>query len=291
MFPAQFDYVRAESVDDAVSLLAEHGDRDVELLAGGHSLLPTIKSGLAAPDVLVDVSGLEELSTIEVGEDTSTIGATTTYVAVNNHADLAHAVPDVVETVAAIGDRQVRNVGTVGGNIAHADPASDLPGVVLAADATLHITGPDGDREVSADDFFIAMYTTDVGPDEVLTAVEIPNLGEHDSGAYVKRSSPSSGYAMIGVAARVFTDGETITDARVAANGAFETARRLEPVEDALIDASIGEDLAADAAAQATADVEEWELMDDVQVSSDFRGHLLEVYTERALDRVFDRLG
>lgn len=291
MFPAAFDYVRADSVDDAVSLLTEHGDGDVELLAGGHSLLPTIKSGLAAPDVLVDLSGVEELATIEVDDDTSTIGATTTYVEVTDHADLAHAVPDFAEAVAAIGDRQVRNVGTVGGNIAHADPASDLPGVILAADATLHVTGPDGDRAVSADDFFLAMYTTDVGPAEVLTAVELPNLGEHDTGVYVKRSSPSSGYAMIGVAARVFTDGETITDARVAANGAFETARRLEPVEDALVDASITEEVAADAAARATEDVEEWELMDDVQVSSDFRGHLLEVYTERALDRAFDRLG
>ena len=290
MFPAAFEYERATTVDEAVSLLADHQDVDVELLAGGHSLLPTIKSGLAAPDVLVDVSDVAELAGISVDERSSTIGATTTYVDVTTHDELASVAADFVEAVAMIGDRQVRNVGTVGGNIAHADPASDLPGVVLAADATMHITGPNGERAVPADEFFLAMYTTDVGPNDVLTAVELPNLGPHDAGTYVKRSSPSSGYAMIGVAVRLFTDGGTITDARVAVNGAFETARRLHPVEDALIDASPSDDLAADAGARATEDVESWELMEDVHVSSEFRGHLLGVYTERAVEQALDRI-
>lgn len=291
MFPDEFDYYRASDVDEAIDLLAEHADAETELLAGGQSLLPTIKSGLASPEVVVDISGIDELAGIEVREDAVTFGAGTTYVDALDHDDAMTACPDFMETVAEIGDLQVRNVGTIGGNLAHADPASDLPGAALAADATFHVRGPDGERTIDAEDFFVAMYTTALGPTDVLTSVEVPTLAETDAGAYVKKSSPSSGYAMIGVAVRLRTDGAEITDARVAANGAFEMARRLPPVEEALVGRAVDDtSLPAEAGAEATTGVEEWELMDDVQVSSEFRGHLLEVYTERALERARDRI-
>ncbi len=291
MFPNKFDYVRATSVAEAIDLLEEYADADTEILAGGHSLLPTIKSGLASPEVVVDISGLDELAGLEIGPETTTFGATTTYADVLHTDGVYDAVPDVAETVEVIGDRQVRNAGTMGGNLAHADPASDLPAVVVAADATIQIQGPDGERAVPASEFFIAMYTTDLGPSELITAIEVPNVGDDEGATYVKKKSPSSGYAMVGVAARLRTDGDSIEAARLAANGAFDHAQRLEAAEDALVGATVTDDLAATAAGAATDGVEEWELMDDIQVSSDFRGQLLEVYTERAIQQALDRVG
>lgn len=291
MFPDAFDYYRAEDLSEAVDLLVEHADGEVELLAGGQSLLPTMKSGLASPSVVIDISGVPELSGIDVDEEATTFGAGTTYADAIDREEVADQCPGFMDAVEIIGDRQVRNVGTIGGNIAHADPASDLPGAALAAGATLHLHGPDGEQTIPADDFFIAMYTTALGSTEILTAVEVPHVGETGTGAYVKKSSPSSGYALIGVAVRLETEADEITNARLAANGAFETARRLEPVEDVLIGRSLEAlDLAESAAGEATTDVEGWELMDDVQVSSEFRGQLLEVYTERAIDKALERI-
>lgn len=288
MYPSQFDYYRADTVEEAIDLLADH-DGDVELLAGGHSLLPTMKSGLASPDVLIDIGGIDAMSGIDMADDTVTIGATTNYAEIASSEDLQGAAPALADAVAAVGDIQVRNRGTIGGNLAHADPAADPPAAALASNATIHLTGPDGDRRVDADDFFIAMYTTDVAEGELVTAVEIPTLGAGDAGAYVKKASPSSGYAMVGVAARLRTDGDTIDSARVAANGALDHATRLAPVEDHLEGRGLDDGIAGAAAEHATDDVEDWELMDDIQASAEYRAQLLEVYTERALARAVDR--
>lgn len=290
MFPSDFDYYRASSVEEAVELLAEHQDAETQVLAGGHSLLPTMKSGLASPDVVVDISDISELTGVTISDDSTTIGAGTTYVDVLAHPDITTVCPDLAETLEVVGDRQVRNAGTVGGNLAHADPASDIPGVAVAADADLRVAGPDGERTVPAEDFFIAMYTTALEATDLLTEVEFPNVGATDGAAYVKKSSPSSGYAMIGVAARLGTDGDVITEARLAANGAFDHPQRLTPVEDALIDTPVDAIDARAVADHATDGVESWELMDDIQVSGEFRAHLLEVYTGRAIERSLERL-
>jgi carbon-monoxide dehydrogenase medium subunit len=291
MYPDQFDYRRAESVADALDLLAEHGDEEAELLAGGHSLLPTMKSGLASPDVLIDVSEVPDLTGVETDGDATTVGAMTTYADVVADEDVHEHCPAFAAAVEEIGDVQVRNRGTIGGNLAHADPASDLPGAALAADATIHAEGPDGERTIPADEYFLAMYTTALAEDELLTAVEIPNADEGDAGAYAKKASPASGYAMVGVAVRLHTDGETIEEARVGANGAFTEGRRLEPVEEALAGSDVdAEDLAADAGGRATEGVEDWELMEDMQASAEFRGRLLEAYAERAIDDALDRV-
>jgi len=274
MYPAPFDYYRAGSVEEALDLLEEHADAETELLAGGHSLLPTLKTGLASPDVLVDIGSIPGLDGVETGDGTTTFGALTNYATLADSEAAWENCTALAEATSEVGDVQVRNAGTIGGNLAHSDPAADPPAAALAADATLHVTGRDGERTIAAADFFVAMYATALD----------------DVGAYVKKPSPSSGYAMVGVAVRLETDGERVESARVAANGALDHATRLGPVEDALADAPLSDaDVAADAAAHATDDVEEWQLMDDLQASPEFRANLLEVYTERAIERAFDR--
>lgn len=288
MYPAQFEYYEANSVEEALGLLDEHEDREVELLAGGHSLLPTMKTGLASPDVLIDMGGIDDLVGIENGGGSVTIGALTRYADVAKSDVVHEAAPAVGEAAAAIGDIQVRNRGTVGGNIAHSDPASDLPGAVLASNATVHVQGPDGNREIPIDDFFLGMYMTGLEEDEILTGVELPSLGD-GVGVYLKKPSPSSGYAMIGVAAVLELDGGTVSSARVAANGAIDHAVRLDPVESALQGESLDSDVIEDAAEQAADDLDETLLLDDIQASSEYRAQLLRVYTRRALEAAADR--
>ena len=288
MFPAQFDYYKASSVSEALDLMEEHADEGAEILAGGHSLLPTMKSGLANPGALIDISGIGAISGIETDGDTTTIGATTNYVDVANSAELAENVSVFPNAVEQVGDVQVRNRGTVGGNLAHADPASDLPAAALAADATIVVEGRDGEREIPVDDFFLGMYATEVGEDELLTGIRLPHAPEI-GGAYAKKPSPSSGYAMVGVAAALEVDGDEVTAARVAANGVMDHGVRLEPVEDALIGGPANEDSLADAADHAGDDLDEMLMMDDVQASAEFRAHLLTVYTKRALGEAVEK--
>lgn len=291
MYPASFDYHRPGSVDEALELLADHADEEVEVLAGGHSLIPTMKSGLANPDIIVDIGHIEDLRGIEIDGDATVVGALTPYVDVANDESLAEHVEVVAEAAGAIGDIQVRNMGTMGGNLAHSDPASDLPAAALAADATLHARGPEGERTIPVDEFFVAMYATALEPGELLTAVELPHAADGTGGAYVKKSSPSSGYAMVGVAAVIEIDGDEIAGARVAANGALDHAARLEAVEEALVGEALESDVAEAAGEHATDGVEEWELMDDLQASGEFRANLLRVYTARAVGAAIERAG
>jgi len=289
MYPSQFEYHRAEDVDHAIELLAEHPD--AELLAGGHSLIPTMKSGLASPDVVIDIGGLDDLRGIQHGDEAARVGALTTYATVTGSEDLWEDVTVVAEAAGAVGDVQVRNMGTLGGNIAHSDPASDLPAAALAADATIRVRGPDGERAVDADDFFVGMYTTGLEADELLTSVALPTHGDGTASAYVKRPSPSSGYAMVGVAAVLDTDDGEIESARVACNGVMDHAVRLDPVEADLAGAPLEEAVLASAAERAAEDLDEFMVMEDAQASADFRTDLLEVFTERALAEAAERVG
>lgn len=287
MYPNQFDYYRAGSVQEALDLLSEHAERETELLAGGHSLLPTMKTGLASPDVLIDIGNIESLQGIDAHGDTLSIGAMSTYADVANSEAAREAAPAFTAAAAAVGDVQVRNVGTVGGNIAHADPASDLPGAAIASNASFVLEGPDGERKVEADDFFLGMYATDVGPDEILTQVTIPTA-DGATGTYAKKPSPASGYAMVGVAGLLETDGGTINSASVGANGVMDHGVRLDPVEDALEGRSLSDDVIADAASRATEGLDETMMMEDIQATAEFRAQLLGVYTERALREAAD---
>ncbi|SDY94115.1 FAD binding domain-containing protein [Halopenitus persicus] len=282
MFPDEFDYYEATSVDEAIDLLAEHSGAETELLAGGHSLLPAMKSGLSSPDVLIDVGGIDDLHGVSVDGDTLVVGAMTSYSDLLD-ADAAHKhAPAFAAAVGQVGDEQVRNRGTIGGNLAHADPASDLPGAALASDATIVAEGPNGEREIPIDDYFFGMYATALDPGELVTRVEIPSAAGA-AGAYAKKPSPSSGYAMVGIAALVETDGGTVTSARVGANGVLDHGVRLEAVEEALVGGSLDQESIEAAAAVATDGIDEAMMMSDLQASAEFRATLLEAYTKRAL--------
>ncbi|GAB3670394.1 FAD binding domain-containing protein [Halopiger thermotolerans] len=289
MYPDEFDYYEATTVEEAIELLEDHAMEETELLAGGHSLLPAMKTGLSSPDVLIDLGGVDALHGVAVDGETLTVGAMSRYSDLLD-ADAAHEhAPALTAAVEQVGDRQVRNRGTIGGNLAHADPASDLPAAALVSDATLVAQGPDGERTIPADEFYYGMYATDLGPAEILTRVEVPSAGDA-VGTYAKKPSPSSGYAMVGVAALLMVDDGTVTSARIGANGATDHGVRLEPVEDALTGESLDEETIAAAAEHATDDVDAALLMDDLQASGEFRAQLLEVYTERALEKAVDRL-
>jgi len=288
MYPDEFDYYEAETVSEAIDLLDEHAMEETELLAGGHSLLPAMKTGLSSPDVLIDIGDVDELHGVDVDGDTLSVGAMTRYSELLD-VDAAHEhAPALTAAVEQVGDRQVRNRGTIGGNLAHADPASDLPGAALASDATLVVHGPDGERTIPAEDFFFGMYATDVGPSEILTRVELPSATDA-IGTYAKKPSPSSGYAMVGVSALLTVDDGTVTSARVGANGVMDHGVRLDAVEEALVGERLDDAAIASAAARATDGLDTALMMDDLQASGEFRAQLLEVYTERALERAAER--
>ncbi|MFB6228610.1 MAG: xanthine dehydrogenase family protein subunit M [Halobacteriales archaeon] len=291
MYPDQFEYHSAESVSEAVDLLSQNPD--AELIAGGHSLLPTMKAGLASPDALVDIGDVDGLDGIDHrdGDGISRVGAMTRYADVADDDTLWSESMVVAEAASRIGDVQVRNRGTVGGNIAHADPASDLPAAMLAADATVHVEGHDGEREVDIDDFFLGMFDTAVSEDEVLTAIDLPHGGADTAGAYEKKPSPSSGYAMVGVAARVSLNGDTVSDARIAANGVMDHGTRLSDVEDVVEGATLDEETVEDARDAAGDSLDKYMIMEDQQASAEFRLQLLSVYTERALTTAGERAG
>ena len=204
MYPAQFDYVRATSVAEALQLLSQH--EDAKLIAGGHSLIPMMKLRLAQPPTVIDIGRIAELKGITVAGGNVRIGALSTHNEIGNSSELAEHAPFVAEAARHIGDNQVRNRGTIGGNIAHADPGSDLPATLIASGATIHLQGSGGERSVAATDFFIDLLTTDLGEDEVVTAIEVPSLAAKDGktgSAYLKFEHPASGYAVVGAAAWV----------------------------------------------------------------------------------------
>ncbi|MFB6130158.1 MAG: xanthine dehydrogenase family protein subunit M [Salinigranum sp.] len=289
MYPDSFEYHRAESVGDALELLSAHPE--AEILAGGHSLLPTMKSGLSSPEALIDVGDLDELRGVETADGTTSIGALTTYATAANSQVVCENAAVLAEAASRVGDVQVRNRGTVGGNVAHADPASDLPGATIAADATMVLRGPDDERRVPSGEFFFGMYATDVAEDELLTRIEVPSRPDA-VGAYAKKPSPSSGYAVVGVAASLAVDDDgAVSDVRVAANGATDRGVRLEPVEEALAGETLDAETIEAAAAVAADGLEEATMMDDLQASAAFRAQLLRAYAERALTEAAERAG
>lgn len=282
MYPDRFDYYAPGSIEAVIDRLQEHEPAETELLAGGHSLLPAMKTGLSSPAVLIDLGGVDELHGVSVDGDTLSIGAMTRYSELLDVEAAHDHAPAFTAAVQRIGDRQVRNRGTVGGNLAHADPAADLPGAALASAATLVARGPDGTREIPIDDFYFGMYATDLGPTELLTRIEVPSATDA-VGAYAKKPSPSSGYAMVGVAVQLTIDGGTVSSASVGANGVMDHGVRLEPVEDALEGEALDADTIEAAAEVATAELDTAMMMDDLQASGEFRAQLATVYTERAL--------
>ena len=277
MYPADFDYHRPESVSDAIKLLKDNPE--AKLLAGGHSLLPVMKLRLAQPSALVDISRLSELSGVREDGGAIVIGANTTYHELMASDVIKQKLPVLAEASDQVGDVQVRNKGTIGGAAAHADPASDLPAVLLALDAEIKTVSSSGEKTHKATDFFVDMFTTALQPDEVITEIRIPNAGDVASGTYQKFAHPASGYAIVGIAA-VRTSGG---DVRAAVTGSVPIAVRLSAVESELS----GKDLSDDnikAAAEKAGDG--LDFVGDIHASDEYRAHLTKVYTRRALQKI-----
>jgi carbon-monoxide dehydrogenase medium subunit len=218
MYPVPFEYHRAGSVDEAVALLGRFGE-SARLLAGGHSLLPLMKLRLAEPRHLVDIRRIPGLSGVREEAGALIIGAATPHQVLERSSVIRQRLPMVSEAAAQIGDAQVRNMGTIGGSLAHADPAADLPAVMLALDAELVAVGPKGRRAIPVDRFFAKLFTTTLSAGELLTEIRVPLPPPGSGGAYAKLPHPASRYAVVGVAALVSVSGGKITGARVAITG------------------------------------------------------------------------
>ena len=269
MIPSAFDYVRAASVDEALAQLAEHGD-EAKLLAGGHSLLPLMKLRLAAPTVLIDIGRLRDLSYVRDGGNHVAVGALTRHRDVEISDLLRAEVPLLAHTAGLVGDPQVRHRGTIGGSVAHGDPASDLPAVVLALGGTLVARGPGGEREIAAGEFFHGFLETALAPDEMLTEIRLPKR-PGAGWSYQKFNRRAQDWAIVGVAA-VRNGG-----AGVALVNMGSTPLRATAVEQALASGASPADAAAHAA-------EGTEPPDDLNGSADYRRHLVQVLVRRALE-------
>jgi carbon-monoxide dehydrogenase medium subunit len=288
MYAPEFDYYRAGSLADAHALLARHPGAKV--LAGGHSLIPLLKLRLAAPSALIDIGRVAELRGVSQSGGNVRIGALTT------HADLAandivkKAAPALAEAAGLVGDPAVRNRGTIGGNIAHADPASDLPTVLVAINATVVASGPKGERTIAADQFFTGIMTTALADDEIVTAVMIPAQPAGHGSAYVKFSHPASRYAVVGTGAAVEMAGGTCRAARVALGGLVSHARRAQAVEAALVGSKADATAIKAAAAKVAGDLGK-DVTGDIFASAEYRAAMAPVYVARALSAATRRAG
>jgi carbon-monoxide dehydrogenase medium subunit len=280
MYSAEFDYYRAGSLADAHQLLARHPG--AKLLAGGHSLIPLLKLRLATPSAVVDIGRIPELRGITRQGDAIQIGALTTHAELAASKELKTTSAALAEAAAGIGDPAVRNRGTIGGNVAHADPASDLPTVLVALDATIVVAGSKGERTIQADRFFTGIMTTAMAEDEILLAVHVPTSGRGQGSSYEKFSHPASRYAVVGAAATVAVNAGKISGSRVAVGGLLPNARRALSVEKALVGRPATREAVAEAAKAVTADLRD-EVTGDIYASAEYRAAMAPVFITRAV--------
>jgi carbon-monoxide dehydrogenase medium subunit len=283
VIPVAFDYEVADSVDHAIELLGQHGE-DSKLIAGGHSLIPIMRLRLAAPSVLIDLDRLEDLRYVRDEGDHLAIGALTRHRDVHNNELVQEHCGIVGYTAGLLGDPSVQHRGTIGGTLAHGDPAGDMPAVISALEGTLVIQGPNGERTVPASDFFQDYLFTDLEPDEVVTEVRVPKLDQNTGWSYKKFSRRSQDWAIVGVAAVVEKSNGNIDSARIGLTSMGSTPIRASTVEEALSGASpdgIAE--AAESAAEDTAP------SSDDAASAEFRKHLARVWTRRAVEEALGR--
>lgn len=286
MIPSPFEYIRPTSLAAATHLLAQHGD-DAKILAGGHSLIPMMKLRLATPTILIDIGRLGELSGIREENGTIVIGSGTTHYAAETSTLLQKRCPLMVETAAAIGDVQVRNFGTIGGSVAHADPAADWPAPILALDAQLTLVCRSRTRIVSANEFFIDFLTTSIDSDEILTEIRVPANPSRTGGTYLKVAQPASGFALAGVAAQVTLDTDnTIQQVAVGITGVDSKAFRASHTENFLRGQAPTASTIEQAAELATRGID---ALSDIHASSEYRLHLSRVYVKRALQAAIER--
>jgi aerobic carbon-monoxide dehydrogenase medium subunit len=283
MRPAEFTYHRPSSVDEAVALL----DEDSRPLAGGHSLIPLLKVRLATPSALVDLGRIPGLDGISENGGGLTIGALATHASVAASDVVRASCPVLAETAAHIGDLQVRNRGTIGGSIAHADPAADYPTVLKALGATVTAQGRNGQRQIAADDFFLGIFTTALEPGELVTSVTVPATAAGTGAAYLKHSHPASRYAVVGVAAVVSVEGGTCRSARVTVGGVTSPPVDATAAAESLVGGPGSEEAIAAAAEKVPAAISS--ATSDAYASGEYRTHLAKVLAARALTSAFER--
>lgn len=286
MIPTAFEYLAPKSLEEALRILAQHGD-EAKILAGGHSLLPLMKLRLSAPRFVIDIGRLRGLDQISVREDRIHIGALVTHADILASPVLRAKCNLLPETAYEIGDVQVRNRGTIGGSLAHADPAADYPASILALDAELIAASAEGTRTIAAAEFFVDLLTTQLRPGEMLTEVRVPFLPAHTGAAYLKLHQPASGFAVVGAAA-VLTLGPGGKMARVAVGmtGVGAIAYRATAVEQVLVGKQPSEKLLASACRAAAQGVEP---LSDLHASAEYRREMAAVFARRALERAIAR--
>ncbi|QIG93528.1 MULTISPECIES: FAD binding domain-containing protein [unclassified Bradyrhizobium] len=284
MKAAAFAYARATSVVNALELLAAHGDK-AKVLSGGQSLMPAMNLRLLSPDIVVDIGGLAELRGIAVKGDVLVIGALTRHVDLLHSPEVALHAPLLRDAVAHVAHPAIRNRGTIGGSLAHADPASELPACVVALDATIIVRGPAGERRIAATGFFKGIYETALSPEELLVAVEVPVAGQGSTFFFQEYARRHGDYAIVGLAARALVAGGRFSDLRL---GFFAVGDRplLATVADMLINASVTPDLLAEAA---TALANELDPHEDQQASPAMRRHLATVLLRRCVAALLAR--
>ncbi len=283
MIPTDFEYQRATSIDDAIAKLAATNGEG-KFIAGGHSLVPLMKLRLSEPGILIDIARIPGLGGIREKDGKVEIGSMTTHAQVAGSDLLKQLAPVVAEAAAEIGDPQVRNRGTIGGSVAHSDPAADMPAVLVALDAEVHLKGPNGWRAVKADAFFQDLFTVDMGEHEIIAGIQFVPV---KAAAYAKLHQKASHYAIVGVAAALNISGGTITSARVGLTGASSHATRMPEVEAAL--AGKPANAATFAAAAAVAGDGLGDINSDIHASAAYRRAMVKVFTRRALERAAAR--
>ena len=279
MKPAPFDYTKPNSVEEVFNLLDRYGD-DVRLLAGGQSLLPSLNMRLSAPAILIDITGLEALGGIGIGNGVLRIGALTTYAEVKASAEVARAAPMLSQAIPWIAHPAIRNRGTVGGSLAHADPAAELPACMLALDAQLEIAAKSGRRRVAAADFFRGLFATDLKRGEMLTAIEVPVIRANYRSGFSEFSRRSGDFAMSGFAAHARFDGEVLSDVRLAYCGVDTRPVRARIAERVLEGRLFGSAALAEAKAALAKDLDP---PDDLQATGQMKLHLSQVLAGRVL--------
>lgn len=285
MIPAQFEYHAPTSVKDALRLLKTLPD--AKLVAGGHSLLPLMKFRLATPANLIDLGRIVGLRGIKEEKGQVVIGGMTTHWMIESSDLLRQKAPLLPETAGQIGDIQVRNMGTIGGSLAHADPAADYPAAVVALEAEMVAEGPHGRRAIAASDFFTGLYATALAPDEILVEVRVPVQPARTGTAYLKFPHPASGFAVVGVAALVTLDGKGRCErARVGVTGVAPVAYRARAVEDRLGGQAVDAGTIAAAAGLAADGVD---ANADIFASAEYRRHLAAVFARRAVQKALER--
>lgn len=286
MIPSNFDYFAPATIEEALNLLDQHSD-DCKILSGGHSLIPVLKLRLNSPAAIIDIGRISELSAIKVEDGVLRIGANATHAAIAASAEVKQHCPLLAETAAQIGDQQVRNRGTIGGSLTHADPAADWPAAILALDAEIVARSSSGERTIKATDFFVDMMTSAVEPNEIVTEIRIPVPAQPATAAYLKVAQSASGFALVGVAAQLKLNNGQCEEVSIGVTGLAPKAYRAKAVEDALRGKPLSE--ASIKAAVAQADSDASDALGDIHASADYRRHLARVYAGRAIQAALSR--